>query len=231
MVACLCTCAQMVIGLLTVTGLGIKVSEVVVSLSGGNVLACLFFTMIVAIILGMGVPTTAAYVLGASVCVPPLTKLGIAPFVAHMFVFYFAIISAITPPVCAAVYVAAAIAKSDWLKTGFLACKLGLAGFIVPFMFFYTPSLLLRGTLGEIILNSATAYLGIFALSAATIGFLRRPLSLFEQLILYVSAFLLVGINIYGDVAGSIILGFMYFSQYFGFSLRSLSKGLRGTQS
>ena len=124
MVAALCTCAQMVIGMLTVTGLGIKISEVVVALSAGNVVACLFFTMIVAIILGMGVPTTAAYVLGASVCVPPLLKLGVPALSAHMFVFYFAIISAITPPVCAAVYVASAIAKSDWLKTGFIAVSL-----------------------------------------------------------------------------------------------------------
>jgi TRAP transporter 4TM/12TM fusion protein len=224
MVACLCTCAQMVIGLLTVTGLGIKVSEVVVNLSGNNILACLIFTMIVAIILGMGVPTTAAYVLGASVCVPPLTRLGVQPLVAHMFVFYFAVISAITPPVCAAVYVASAIAKSNWLKTGILACKLGLAGFVVPYMFYYAPSLLLQGDLLRIIQNCGTAFLGVFCISSATIGFLRRPLSWFERFFLTIGGILFIDPGSVTDMLGGIILGYMYFNQRFGLSLMGIKK-------
>ncbi len=221
MVACLCTCAQMVIGMLTVTGLGIKISEAVVSLSGGSVLLCLFFSMWVAIILGMGVPTTAAYVLGASVCVPPLLKLGLTPFVAHMFIFYFAILSAITPPVCAAVYVASAIARSNWLKTGFLAVQLGLAGFIVPYMFYYAPTLLLQGDLVHIIQNCGTAFFGVLCLSAATIGFLRRPLSWIERVIIFIGGAMFIDPGLLTDIIGAIILSYMYFSQRFGFSLRS----------
>jgi TRAP transporter 4TM/12TM fusion protein len=225
MVATLCACAQMVIGLLTVTGFGIKISEMVVSLSGNNVFLCLFFTMIVATILGMGVPTTAAYVLGASVCVPPLMKLGVDPLIAHMFVFYYAILSAITPPVCSAVYVAAALAGSNWLKTGFLACQLGLAGFIVPFAFFFAPALLLKGDVIDIIQNSVTAYLGVFCLSAATIGFLRRSLSWPERLILSIGGFMFIDPGTITDIVGGIILSYMYFSQFFGFSLGGWMKG------
>jgi TRAP transporter 4TM/12TM fusion protein len=224
MVACLCACAQMVVGMLTVTGLGIKISEVVVSLSGQNVLLCLLFTMVVAIVLGMGVPTTAAYVLGASVCVPPLLKLGVTPFVAHMFVFYFAIISAITPPVCAAVYVAAAIAKSDWLKTGFQATRLGLAGFIVPYMFYFTPTLLLQGDWLHILQNSVTAFFGILCISASTIGFLKRPLSWIERIIIFIGGLMFIDPGLYTDILGAAILGYMYLSERFGISIRKLRK-------
>jgi TRAP-type uncharacterized transport system fused permease subunit len=219
MVAALCTCAQMVVGMLTTTGLGIKVSELVVNLSGNNVILCLVLTMFVAIILGMGVPTTAAYVLAASVCVSPLLKLGVAPLTAHMFVFYFAIISAITPPVCPAVYVAAAIAKADWLKTGFLACKLGLAGFIVPYMFCYAPALLLQGDIQHIVQNSVTAFFGVFCLSAATIGFLKRPLSILEQVIMFIGGLMFIDPGTFTDIIGAIILSYFYFSQRFGFSI------------
>jgi len=219
MVAALCTCAQMVIGMLTVTGLGIKVSEVVVALSAGNVMACLFFTMIVAVILGMGVPTTAAYVLGASVCVPPLLKLGVPALSAHMFVFYFAIISAITPPVCAAVYVAAALAKSDWLKTGFIAVRLGLSGFIIPYMFYFAPAILLEADWRHIIQNSLTAALGVIALSAGVIGYLKRKLSPFEMVIMIVAGLMFIDPGTFTDIIGAILFGYLYFSQRFGFSL------------
>jgi TRAP transporter 4TM/12TM fusion protein len=120
LVAALCACAQIVIGMFNLSGLGIKVSEMIIGLSAGSKFLALFFTMIVCLILGMGVPTTAAYVLAASVAGPALVKLGVVSLAAHLFVFYFAIISAITPPVCAAVYAAAAIARSNWWKTGWL---------------------------------------------------------------------------------------------------------------
>jgi TRAP-type uncharacterized transport system fused permease subunit len=183
--------------------------------------------MIVATILGMGVPTTAAYVLGASVCVPPLMKLGVDPLIAHMFVFYYAILSAITPPVCSAVYVAAALAGSNWLKTGFLACQLALAGFIVPFAFYFAPALLLKGDVIHILQNSVTAYLGVFCLSAATIGFLRRSLSWPERVILFIGGFMFIDPGTITDFVGGIILSYMYFSQFFGFSLGRWMKGLK----
>jgi TRAP transporter 4TM/12TM fusion protein len=221
MVAVLCACAQMVVSMLTVTGLGIKISEAVVTLSAGNVLACLFFTMIVAIILGMGVPTTAAYVIAASVCVPPLLKLGVPALSAHMFAFYFAIISAITPPVCAAVFVAAAIAQSNWVKTAFIACRLGLAGFVIPYMFYYSPTLLLQGTVPDIIQNSVTAFLGVIALSSGIIGFLRRPLSWFESVLMIIAGAMFIDPGTLTDIMGALIFGYMYFSQRFNFSIKN----------
>ncbi len=224
MVAALCTCAQMVVGMLTVTGLGIKISEAVVTLSAGNVMACLFFTMIVAIILGMGVPTTAAYVIAASVCVPPLLKLGVPALSAHMFAFYFAIISAITPPVCAAVFVASAIAQSNWVKTAFIACRLGLAGFLIPFMFYYAPTLLLQGEVSHIIQNSITAAFGIIALSAGIMGFLRKPLSWLERFFIIIAGLMFVDPGTLTDIAAALIFGYMYFSQRFNFSLKSWIK-------
>ena len=141
-----------------------------------------------------------------------------------MFVFYFAIISAITPPVCAAVYVASAIAKSDWLKTGFLACKLGLAGFIVPYMFYYAPTLLLQGDLLHIIQNCGTAFFGVLCLSASTIGFLKRPLSMLERIVLFIAGLLFIDPGLYTDIMGAVILSYMYFSQRFGFSITAMRR-------
>ncbi len=227
MVAILCVCAQMVIGLLTATGLGIKISEMVIGFAQGNILIALILTAIITILLGMGVPTVAAYVLGASVSVPPLIKMGVLPLSAHMFVFYFAILSAITPPVCPAVYVASAIAKSNWLPTAWIACRLGLAGFIVPFMFYYSPSLLLRGSLMDILWNSITAFIGVVSLSAGVMGFFRRQLSLFEQLIMIVCGYLLIDPNFYTDIGAFIVLVYMYCAQKWGFSLIGWVKRVR----
>jgi TRAP transporter 4TM/12TM fusion protein len=224
MVAVLCVCAQMVIGLLTATGLGIKVSEMVIGFAHGNILIALILTAAITILLGMGVPTVAAYVLGASVSVPPLIKMGVLPLSAHMFVFYFAILSAITPPVCPAVYVASAIAKSNWLPTAWIAVRLGLAGFIVPFMFYYAPSLLLQGTVLDIVLNGVSAFIGIVALSAGVMGFFRRQLSLLEQLVMIVCGFLLIDPNLYTDTAAFIIMSYMYLNQRFGFSIAAMRR-------
>jgi TRAP transporter 4TM/12TM fusion protein len=171
LVACLCACAQIVIGMFNLAGLGIRISEAVIGLSAGSRFLGLFFTMIVCIVLGMGLPTTAAYVLAASVTGPALIKLGLAPVAAHLFVFYFAIISAITPPVCAAVFAATAIAKSNWLPTGWLAVRMGMGGFMTPFLFSYCPPLLLVGSPLDIIWNSLVSALGVMAMAGATMGY------------------------------------------------------------
>ena len=137
-VAALCVCAQIVVSMFNMTGLGVKFTEAIVELSQGSIFLTLLFGMMICLVLGMGIPTTAAYVLAASVVAPTLVNLGAPAFSAHLFIFYFAIISAITPPVCGAVYVASALARSNWWKTGWIAVRLGLSGFIVPF-FFFTP--------------------------------------------------------------------------------------------
>jgi len=201
-VATLIAAAGIVIGMINLTGVGVKLSELIIGAAGASLLAALFFAMLVCLILGMGLPTTAAYVLAASVVAPALIKLGALPIAAHLFVFYFAIISAITPPVCAAVYVAAAIARSDWLKTGLIAVRLGLSAFIVPYMFVYAPALLWHGSWIETVWTAVSACFGVIALSAGAMGFLRRPATWPERAALIVAALLLIKPGIYTDLLG-----------------------------
>ncbi|HET7875732.1 MAG TPA: TRAP transporter fused permease subunit [Methylomirabilota bacterium] len=207
LVATLIAAAGIVIGMVNLTGVGVKLSEFIVGASGDSLLGALFFAMLVCLILGMGLPTTAAYVLAASVVAPALIKLGTLPLAAHLFVFYFAIISAITPPVCAAVYVAAAIARADWLKTGLIATRLGLAGFVAPYMFVYAPALLWQGSLGEIAWATITACVGVIALAAGSMGFLLRPASVPERAVLIAASLLLIKPGVYTDLAGFALLG------------------------
>lgn len=141
-----CASAGIVIGIVSMTGLGVRFAQIVFQLAGGNLFLMLFMTMIACIILGMGLPSTAAYVIAATVAAPALLEAGILPLASNLFVFYFAIISFITPPVAMAAYAASGIAESDSMKTGLQAFKLGIAGFIIPFLFIYYPGLLIVGT-------------------------------------------------------------------------------------
>jgi len=213
LVATLIAAAGVIIGMINLTGVGVKLSEFIIGTSGQSLLAALFLAMLVCIVLGMGLPTTAAYVLAASVVAPALINLGTLPLAAHLFVFYFAIISAITPPVCAAVYVAAAIARANWLKTGIIATRLGLAGFIVPYMFVYAPALLLEGPVLEIALASVTACLGVIALAAGTMGFLVRPTRWVERIALISAALLLIKPGLASDALGLALFGSVLFVQ------------------
>ncbi len=213
LVAALCVCAQIVIGMFNLTGLGVKLSEGVIGFSGGNELLALISLMIVCLILGMGVPTTAAYILAASVGGPTLTKLGVMPLAAHLFVFYFAIISAITPPVCAAVYAAAAIAKSNWWKTGWLATRLGLAGFIVPFLFIYRPEVLLIGSPLIITWGLFITAVAVIALSGGVIGYFITRSRWYESLGLILAALLLIKPGIIFDIVGLVVVGSLFFIQ------------------
>jgi TRAP transporter 4TM/12TM fusion protein len=206
-VATLIAAAGIVMGMINLTGVGVKLSEFIIAASGQSLLAALFFAMLVCLVLGMGLPTTAAYVLAASVVAPALIKLGALPLAAHLFVFYFAIISAITPPVCAAVYVAAAIARADWVRTGLIATRLGLAGFIAPYMFVYSPALLLQGPPLEIAWAALTACVGVISLAAGAMGFLRRPAGALERLALVAAALLLIKPGLATDLGGFALLG------------------------
>jgi TRAP-type uncharacterized transport system fused permease subunit len=213
LVAALCACAQIIIGMFNLSGLGIKISEMIIGLSAGIKFLALFFTMIVCLILGMGIPTTAAYVLAASVAGPALVKLGLPPLAAHLFVFYFAIISAITPPVCAAVYVAVAIAGSNFLRTGWLAVRMGLAGFIAPYLFIYRPEVLLFGSPLEILWSSLVTSLAILALAGAVIGYFGSKSRWYETLALYVGAGLLIKPGLVTDFMGIILVGALFLIQ------------------
>lgn len=202
-----CACAGIVVGVITLTGLGLKFSGLILSLAHGNLYLTMALTMVAALILGMGLPTTAAYIICAILAVPALKNLGVAVLAAHLFVFYFAIISAITPPVALAAYAGAAIAQSDPMKTGITACKLGLAAFIVPYMFVLDQSLLMQGEVLQILYHGFTAALGCFFLSTATIGYLKGELKVWERALNLCGALLMIHPGAVTDLVGAALLG------------------------
>ena len=150
-VAVACASAGVVIAVVTLSGLGIVFTQFVVHLAKDMLLVALILTMIAGIVLGMGIPTTPAYIIMTALLVPAIIKLGVIEPAAHMFAFYFAILSAITPPVALAVFAACGIAKSDLWSSGWAAVKIGAAGFIVPFMFVYEPALLMIGPWPQVV--------------------------------------------------------------------------------
>jgi TRAP transporter 4TM/12TM fusion protein len=172
-----CAAAGIIAGILGVTGLGSKIAMLIDVASGGYLFLALFFTMLTSIVLGMGLPTTAAYLILATVVAPALVKLGVPPLTAHFFVFYYGCISTITPPVALASYVAAGIAGADVNKVGWTAASYAATSFVLPFAFVYGPGLLMGGTLVENILAVITAALGTFAIAVAIIGALNGRLS------------------------------------------------------
>jgi TRAP transporter 4TM/12TM fusion protein len=213
MVAALCACAQVVVCMLNMTGIGVKLCQMIINLGHGITFLTLLFGMCISLVLGMGIPTTAAYVLTASVVAPALMPMAPHPLAAHLFIFYYAVIAAITPPICGAVYVASAIAGSNWWRTAWIASRLGLSGFIAPLMFFYAPTLLCFGNPLDVIINSITASLGIIALSAAVMGFLLKEISWIERLLLLSAAFLTINPGLMTDIIGLLIMVAVYVEQ------------------
>ncbi len=213
-VAIACGAVGIILGALTQTGMGIQLSGILTSLSGGNLYLLLILTMISSLILGMGMPTTACYIIVTVTVVPGLIKLGVIPIAAHMFVFYFGIISAITPPVALAAYAAAGIARSDPFKTGWVAVRIGLSGFVIPYMFVTGPSLLLQGPLLAIIQSVLTAIVGIISLSAAIVGYGLAPVRSWERVGLFIAGLLLIDPGWVTDVIGIVILVILAARQY-----------------
>lgn len=197
-----CAAAGIIMGSLTLTGLGLKIATIVVDLAGGNLLLCLGLTMGVTILLGMGLPTIAAYAIPASVIVPALVKLGVGLLPAHLFVLYFASLSAITPPVALASYAAAAIAGVNPFRLAVFGLKLAIAGFIIPFMFVYGPQLLLIGSVESIVLATITALIGIFSLAISVTGYFCSTLSLFARGIFLFTAVVLIKPGLLTDMIG-----------------------------
>src|SRR5512139_1563971 len=171
-VAIACATAGIIVGVVTLTGLGLKMANGLVELAGGNLLFTLFFTMITSLILGMGVPTTANYIITSTIAAPALIQLGVHPLAAHLFVFYFGIIADITPPVALAAFAGAGIAKADPMKTGITATKLAIGAFITPYIFVYNPSMLwIDVTWYGFIQTLITSVTGMSLIGAAMIGF------------------------------------------------------------
>jgi TRAP transporter 4TM/12TM fusion protein len=172
-----CAVAGVIACVITTTGIGSKLITLVVSLSGGQAMVAMFLTMITCIVLGMGVPTTANYVIMATTCAPILIKIGVAPLAAHMFVFYFGIVADITPPVALAAYAGSAIAGSRPMRTALNATSLAIAAFIVPYVFGLNPALLFVGTTGaQAILIAITSLIGIYGVASGMKGYSVAPM-------------------------------------------------------
>ncbi len=187
-----CACAGIIVGVIGLTGVGLRFSSMLLQIADTSQFLALIFAMGISILLGMGMPTTAAYAVAASVVAPGLQQLGIPPLVAHFFVFYYAVISAITPPVALAAYAGAAIAGSEPMRTSVTAFKLGLAAFIVPFMFVYSPGLLMADSWGNIVHNTITATLGVYLLSAAVQGWFFGRMAYWTRGVLLVAALTMI---------------------------------------
>jgi TRAP transporter 4TM/12TM fusion protein len=214
-VASACACAGIVIGVIALTGLGLRFTSVVISLAGESLIPALVLTMLAGIVLGMGMPTTPAYIVQAALLIPALIKLGVQPIAAHMFVLYFACLSAITPPVALAVYAAAGIGKAPLWQAGWEAVRVAAAGFIVPFMFVYGPGLLLQGSPGEIALAIPTAIAGSIFLAGGLMGYLFKPATWWERLALLAAALLLIDPGLDTDLTGLGCFAVACVSQYF----------------
>ena len=212
-VAAACACAGIVIGVINLTGLGLKFTGLVLSIAGDSLIPALILTMVAGIVLGMGMPTTPAYIVQAALLIPALIKLGVLNVAAHMFVFYFSTISAITPPVAMAVYAAAGIGGAKLWATGLWAMRIAATAFIVPFMFVYGPSLLFIGPAFDIITSFISASFGVIALAAGMMGWFVKEAKPWERVVLVVAAVLLIKPGLYTDVVGYFLLAFIYIRQ------------------
>nr|WP_302328537.1 TRAP transporter permease [Salirhabdus salicampi] len=208
--------AGIIVGVVGITGLGGKFANAIIALSSGILPLALFFTMIACIILGMGLPTTANYVVTATVAAPALINgFGLEMIAVHLFVFYFGIVADITPPVCLAAYAGAGIARSNPFKTGVTAVKLAIAAFIIPYMFVFNPILVLAGDYNVLTVTIAiiTALLGMMGISSSLMGYFARKTLLWERLALFAAGFMLIAPGNFIDIAGAILIGIVWFVQ------------------
>ena len=229
--AALAFVAQIVVSLISATGVGLKFSQLIISIGGENMVAVLLLAMLVCIILGMGMPTTAAYVLSASLVAPALINLGTPTLTAHMFVFYFAIISTITPPVCTGIYTVAQIAEVKWQKIVPDAIKLGLVGFIVPFMFIYNSALLMQGSVLEITAVFLVKILGIAALGVTTVGYLDVSLNVYLRGAFLVGAILTITPGWATNILGVIVIVAVFVFYKFNLKKKALNLALKNSKT
>jgi TRAP transporter 4TM/12TM fusion protein len=209
-----CACAGIIVGVIAMTGVGLRFSSMLLALAEQSQFLALFFAMCISILLGMGMPTTAAYAVAASVVAPGLVQLGVPLLVAHFFVFYFAVMSAITPPVALAAFAAASISGDNAMKTSVASFKIGLSAFIIPFMAFYNTALLMDGTWPEIIRALLTASVGVYLLSAAVQAwFAGRLAAWYVRVGLLLAALAMIEGGFVTDLIGIAIAAAMFLLQ------------------
>jgi TRAP transporter 4TM/12TM fusion protein len=202
-VALACAAAGIMIGIVTLSGLGIVFTQWVVGLAQDTLFVALVMTMLAAIVLGTGLPTTPSYILLTALLIPAIMKLGVIEPAAHMFAFYYSILSAITPPVALAVFAAAGLAKADMWQSGWAAMKIGAAGFIIPFMFVYQPALLMIGTWPEIIWAFSTSCVGIALFAGGLHGYFVTAASYWQRALLTAGGICLVFPGVWTDLTGA----------------------------
>ena len=207
MVVGACATAGIVIGVVLLTGMGGKITALVISLSAGSLFLALPIVMLASIIFGMGLPTVVCYVLLAATVAPSLIDLGVTPIAAHLYIFYFGMLCMVTPPVSFAAYAGAAIAKADPMKTGWTAWSFALAGFLLPYMFVYNNSLLLMGSVFHIIISIFTSLIGVICLGSGIIGYFLKETRLYERILLFAAALLLISPGWATDLIGFLCIG------------------------
>ncbi len=212
-----------IIAVVSMTGFGTKFAEVVMQVAGSSLLFALVLTMLASLVLGMGLPTVACYILLGIICAPGLVKLGVPLIAAHLFIFYYGIISAITPPVALASYVASGIADCSPVKASYQAIKLGITAFIIPYFFIYSPELVFIGSGLGIFRAFVTAAIGVIALAVGIIGFLFTKVSNWERGLYYVAAILMINAGVVTELAGLIIISLLV--------LKNWLAGKRNTQT
>ena len=204
-----CACAGIIIGSVFVSGLGLKFTQSVIDLSGGMLFPLLCLTAISAIILGMGMTTTAVYITVAALIVPSLIQAGVTPIAAHMFAFYFGVVSTITPPVALASFAGAAIAKSPPMATAVESSKVGIAKYIVPFAFIYNPALLMEGSYWISLYSLLSVLLAYWSMTLGLEGYLNKPLNVYTRIIAFISSILLLlpPLSIFYGISGFLLNG------------------------
>ncbi len=220
-VAVTCGCAGIIVGVITKTGLGLKMAGGIVALAGGSKILTMVFTMLCSILLGMGVPTTANYIIQATISAPALVALGVPGIAAHLFVFYFGIVADITPPVALAAFAGSGIAGSNPMKTGFNAARLGMAAYLVPYMFVLNPVMVLvrpegMGTglfVGKVILSIATAIIGMIGIATGMTGYFKTNCNIIERILLIAGGIMMVDAGSITDGIGIALLLAIYFMQ------------------
>lgn len=205
LIAIACAVSGIITGVVVQTGLALRFSSLILALAGGNLFLVLLFTMLGTLVMGMGMPTVAAYMIGAIIFVPAMVQMNVPPLAAHMFVFYFGVLGMVTPPVCLASYAAGSLAQADLMKTGVKALMLTLPGFLVPYAFVYNTALLLDGPLLEIIRTSCTLSFGVIVMGMSMVGWFKGILSWPERILMMAASLMLISPGLYTDIAGLII--------------------------
>lgn len=218
--------AGLIIGLTSVSGLSSILTIEIVRNAGGNLLLLLMLVACVSMILGMGLPTAACYVLLAIMVGPSIEKLGVTPLAAHLFIFYFGLISMITPPVCLAVYAAAGIAGTSIMKTGYIAMRLGITAYLVPFMFVYSPEFLLVGPIWRIVLTFITGVFGVFLMGSGIVGYLASNISVISRILSILAGVALL-VPPGGGIAHSVLLNVLGTIVGIGLTVQSYRSRLR----